>query len=159
MDEDNWEIKDEIPPTEEEEAPAKPTPKEPTQNDYMAGAILANGIIWLWMQSLNIFSGFTSKISPAILADFSYVTFIVAGFISSQQVAKRSEKNQLVVALKASFYSWLGSLLMMLTMSGNPTFAFAATLFICLMAGAVVGTYMLIKERINLRRRLIEASS
>lgn len=157
MDEDKREIENE-PPSVEEETPAK-TPKEPTQNDYMAGAILANGIIWFWMQSLNIFSGFTSKISPTILADFSYITFILAGFISSQQVAKRSEKNQLIVALRSALYSWLGSLLMMLTMSGNPTISFAITLFICLMAGAVVGTYMLIKERINLRRRLIEASS
>ena len=157
MDEDNWEIEDEAPKVEEE--PTEKLPREPTQNDYMAGAILANGIIWLWMQSLSIFSGFTSRISPTILADFSYVTFILAGFISSQQVAKRSDKNQLVVALKASFYSWLGSLLMMLTMSGNPTIAFALTLFVCLMAGAVAGCYMLIKERINRRSRLIEASS
>ena len=157
MDEDNWEIEDEAPKIEEE--PPKKLPREPTNNDYMAGAILANGIIWFWIQSLNIFNGFTSKISPTILADFSYATFILAGFISSQQVAKRSDKNQLIVALRSAFYSWLGSLLMMVTMSGNPTIPFALTLFICLMAGAVAGCYMLIKERINLRRKLIEASS
>lgn len=160
MDEENREIaENDEPETEETQAPEK-TIREPTSNDFMAGALLANGIIWLWMQSLTMFNEFMSRINPTILADFTYVTIIIAGFISSQQVAKRSDTNQLIVALRSALYSWAGSLLMMLSMAGGPTYSFALIILVCLLIGAVVGTYMLIRTRISERRRLIaEASS
>ena len=157
MDED---IKDEEAteqPEDEKETPR--TPREPTSNDYMAGVFLANGIIWLWTYSLSMFSGFMSRIPTAILADFSYVTYIVSGFIASQQVAKRSEKNQLIVALRTSFYAWLGSLLIILTTPSVSTVSFAVTLLVCLLIGGVLGSYMLIRERILARRKRLRASS
>jgi hypothetical protein len=144
-------------PEEEKETPK--TPREPTGNDYMAGVFLANGIIWLWMYSLSMFSGFMSRIPAAILADFSYVTYIVGGFIASQQVAKRSEKNQLIVALRTSFYAWLGSLLIIITTPSVSTVSFAVTLLVCLLIGGVAGSYMLIRERIIARRERLRASS
>jgi len=159
MDEDNWDNLDE---EEDEEVdfsePETTTSTEPTSNDYMAGAILANGIIWLWLQSLQMFSGFTSRISPSILADFTAVTIVIAGFISSQQVAKRSERNQLIVALRSALYSWAGSLFMMLT-SPNASITFSLILLVCLLAGGVLGSYMLIQMRINERKRKLQASS
>jgi len=159
MDEDNWDNLDE---EEDEEVdfsePETTTSTEPTSNDYMAGAILANGIIWLWLQSLQMFSGFTSRISPSILADFTAVTIVVAGFISSQQVAKRSERNQLIVALRSALYSWAGSLFMMLT-SPNASITFSLILLVCLLVGGVLGSYMLIQMRINERKRKLQASS
>ncbi|MBD3172576.1 hypothetical protein GF326_08895 [Candidatus Bathyarchaeota archaeon] len=134
-------------------------PREPNQADYMAAAILANGIIWFWMESLKMFSGFTSRIHPTFLADLSYLTFIIAGFISSQQVAKRSDRNQLIVALRSSLYSWAGSLFMMITMTGTPTISFALIILVCLLAGAVLGSYMLIRWRIKERQNLLKESS
>ena len=160
MDEENREINDNDEPETEETPETEKVLKEPTSNDYMAGALLANGIIWLWMQSLTMFSGFMNRIPPALLVDLTYVTFIIAGFISSQQVAKRSDKNQLIVSLRSALYSWAASLFMMLSMSGSPTLSFALIVLVCLMIGAVVGSYMLIRSRISERRRLIaEASS
>ena len=160
MDEENREINENDEPETEETPETEKVLKEPTSNDYMAGALLANGIIWLWMQSLTMFSGFMNRIPPALLVDLTYVTFIIAGFISSQQVAKRSDKNQLIVSLRSALYSWAASLFMMLSMSGSPTFSFALIVLVCLMIGAVVGSYMLIRSRISERRRLIaEASS
>jgi len=160
MDEENREINENDEPETEETPETEKVLKEPTSNDYMAGALLANGIIWLWMQSLTMFSGFMNRIPPALLVDLTYVTFIIAGFISSQQVAKRSDKNQLIVSLRSALYSWAASLFMMLSMSGSPTLSFALIVLVCLMIGAVVGSYMLIRSRISERRRLIaEASS
>ena len=159
MDEENRETPEEDTPETEEKVEEK-QPQEVTNNDYMAAAILANGIIWFWMLSLNMFSGFTSRINPTLLVDFTYITFILAGFISSQQVAKRSNRNQLIIALRSAIYSWAGSIIMMLSMMGNPTISFALTVLVCLLAGAVAGSYMLIRFRINeRRRRLAEASS
>jgi len=160
MDEENREINENDEP-ETEEAPAtEKVLREPTSNDYMAGALLANGIIWLWMQSLTMFRDFMSRIPPALLVELTYVTFIIAGFISSQQVAKRSDTNQLIVALRSALYAWAGSLIMMLSMTGGPTISFALIVLVCLMLGAVVGSYMLIRTRISERRRLMaEASS
>ncbi len=142
----------------EEKAPPK-TPREPTSNDYMAGVFLANGIVWLWMYSLSMFRDFMSKIPPAILADLSYVIYILAGFIASQQVSKRSDKNQLIVALRTSFYAWLGSILLIITTPGLSTVTFALTLLVCLLIGAVAGSYMLIRDRIMARRKRLRASS
>lgn len=164
MDEDNWDSLDveeeEDKEETEDQVVEKKESQEVTNNDYTAAAILANGIIWLWMLSLNMFSGFTSRINPTLLADFTYITFIIAGFISSQQVAKRTKKNQLIVSLRSAIYSWLGAIVMMLSMLGNPTISFALTILVCLLAGAVAGSYMLIRFRINeRRRRMIEASS
>ena len=160
MNEDNWDKLDEEEDEEEGDfsEPETTTSTEPTSNDYMAGAILANGIIWLWLQSLQMFSGFTSRISPSILADFTAVTIVIAGFISSQQVAKRSERNQLIVALRSALYSWAGSLFMMLT-SPNASITFSLILLVCLLAGGVLGSYMLIQMRINERKRKLQASS
>ena len=160
MDEDNWDNLDDQEDEEEVKIsePEITTPTEPTSNDYMAGAILANGIIWLWLQSLQMFSGFTSRISPSILADFTAVTIVIAGFISSQQVAKRSERNQLIVALRSALYSWVGSIFMMLT-STNASITFSLILLVCLLAGGVLGSYMLIQMRINERKRKLQASS
>ena len=134
-------------------------PREPNQADYMAAAILANGIIWFWMESLKMFSGFTSRIHPTFLTDLSYLTFIIAGFISSQQVAKRSDRNQLIVALRSALYSWAGSLFMMLSMPGSPTISFALIILVCLIVGAVLGSYMLIRWRIKERKNILKASS
>ena len=145
--------------SDEEIAEQKEPLREPSNNDYMAGSILANGIIWLWMQTLIIFKNYTSRLPPVYLVDLSYVTFIVAGFISSQQVAKRSERNQLIVSLRSALYSWIGSLIMMFTISGTPTISFAVILLICLMFGAFLGSYMLIRDRIVKRRNTIEESS
>ena len=162
MDEDNWDNLDEEEEDDKEEVevsePEITKSNEPTGNDYMAGAILANGIIWLWLQSLQMFSGFTSRISPSILADMTAVTIVIAGFISSQQVAKRSKRNQLIVALRSALYSWAGSLFMMLT-SPNASITFALILLICLLVGGVLGSYMLIQMRINERKRKLQASS
>ena len=145
--------------SDEEIEEQKESLKEPSNNDYMAGAILANGIIWLWMQSLTIFRNFTSRLAPVYLVDLSYVTFIVAGFISSQQVAKRSERNQLIVSLRSALYSWIGSLIMMLTMSGTPTISLIVIILVCLIFGAFIGSYMLIRDRIIKRRISTEESS
>ena len=159
MDEENRDIEPTDIPEDEEPKEQPIAPREPTNNDYMAGAILANGIIWFWMLSLNLFQNISSRFAPAVLVDVTYVTLIVAGFVSSQQVAKRSEKNQLVVALRSGFYSWIGSIIMMVTMPGGFSLRFALTVLICVMFGAIIGSYMLIRDRIMLRRRIIEASS
>lgn len=161
MDEENRETPEEdTPETEDEVKTEEKKPQEITNNDYMAATILANGIIWFWMLSLNMFSGFTSRINPTLLVDVTYITFILAGFISTQQVAKRSKRNQLIISLRSAIYSWAGAVVMMLSIQNTPTISFALTVLVCLLLGAVVGSYMLIRSRISKRRkRMTEASS
>lgn len=161
MDEENRETPEEdTPETEDEVKAEEKKPQEVTNNDYMAAAILANGIIWFWILSLNMFSGFTSRINPTLLVDVTYITFILAGFISSQQVAKRSKRNQLIISLRSAIYSWAGAVVMMLSIQNTPTIKFALTVLVCLLLGAVAGSYMLIRFRISERRkRMAEASS
>jgi len=41
----------------------------------------------------------------------------------------------------------------------NASITFALILLVCLLAGGILGSYMLIRVRINERKRLLEASS
>lgn len=128
-----------------------------TDNDFMAGAILANGIVFVWMQALSIFRETASRISLGILVDISYIIYIFAGYISVRQVTKRVEKGHLRAGLKTAGYSTIMGLLIIYTMTNEANLILAATLGVCYVAGGILGSYMEIKAR--LRKLRVEASS
>jgi cation transport ATPase len=130
---------------------------EPSLNDYLAGAMLANGIIWIWLQFIQIFGSRISQYS--YLADLSYILFIFAGYIAAFQVGKRVDTEHLTVGLKTAGYSLIMALIIMYTSWPAPSSRLAFTLMICLVFGGVVGGYMNIRRRIKIKRRLREASS
>lgn len=134
-----------------------PAPKLPANNDFMAGAMLANGIVFVWMQILSIFRQTASQVPPRILVDLSYMIYIFAGYFASRQVVKRTEKEHLKVGLKTAGYSTIMGLLIIYTMANEPTMGLAVTLGVCYVAGSIIGSYMEIRAR--LQRLRAEASS
>ncbi|MCW4050259.1 MAG: hypothetical protein NWE89_11060 [Candidatus Bathyarchaeota archaeon] len=147
------------PQDEQEETPQEKGPKIPTQTDYLAGAMLANGIVWVWMQALSLFRGVTSQLPIRLLTDASFLVYVFAGYFSASQVGKRADTKHLNVGLRTAGYSWIGSLIIMFTMASEPTLSLAVTLLICFVAGSVVGGYMIIRRRLQKRRQTLEASS
>jgi len=151
IDPDKTEIKN------EKGARAKQTKPEPSFYDYLAGAMLANGIIWVWLQLIQIFGSRLSKYS--FMADLSFIVFIYAGYIAAFQVGKRVDTEHLTVGLKTAGYSLIMSLIMMYTSWPAASSRLAMTLMLCLVFGGVIGGYMNIRRRINIRKRHLEASS
>jgi putative membrane protein (TIGR04086 family) len=142
-----------------EEKEDSPTPKEPTRTDYMAGAMLANGIIWVWMQALSLFRAQASKIPTSLLADISYIIYILGGYFAAQQVSNRADSQHLKVGVKTALYSFAMTIFIMLTMSSEPSFTLLTSIMLCLFAGGILGGYMHIRKRLQRRQLELEASS
>lgn len=139
--------------TEESEAQG-----QPSLSDYLAGAMLANGFIWIWNQMLASFSEALSAIPIGLLADASLVIYVAGATVSSKQVCKRADKQHLIVGLKFACYSWALSLLIMLSMAPDPKVSFAISLLISLAAGGLLGAYWAIKDRLASLRDMMAVS-
>ena len=144
---------------EEEENHSSTVSKEPTNNDYMAGAMLANGIIWVWMQALSLFRAQASQLPIKLLADLSYIVYVFGGFFAAYQVCKRADSQHLKVGVKTALYSFALTIFIMLTMSSEPSFTLLVSIMLCLFAGGILGGYMHIRSRLQKRQQELEASS
>jgi len=85
-----------------------------------AYAMLANGVVWIWMQALPIFIKSTDQLIVAAIAEFSWVIFVFGGYISSRQVCKRADEKHLLVGLKLAAVSWVMGIFIMFTLAPMP---------------------------------------
>ena len=51
-------------------------PRMPNNTDYLAGAMLANGIIWIWMQALSLIGGLKTACYSSVMAFVIMMTMI-----------------------------------------------------------------------------------
>ncbi len=144
-------------PDEEKEDAETPEPVPQSDNDFMAGAMMANGIVFVWMQALSVFRETVSQLPPRFLVDVSYIIYMLAGYFSSRQVIKRAKGDYLKAGLKTAAYSSIMGLLILSSMNNQQTVGLAITLGICYFAGSILGSYMETKDR--LKRLRVEASS
>ncbi len=130
----------------------------PNLNDYLAGAMLANGFVWMWSLILGYFSGFFTNISPILLADASYVIYLLGGITSSYLVCKRAASRHLIVGIKLSIITWIFSLIIMLSLTAEPSIGTAFALLACFVAGDIAGAYLALKSRLKAERVQTETS-
>ncbi len=129
-------------------------PRNPTITDYMAGVMLANGIVWIWAMALATFSDFFSKIPYVILAAIAYVIYISGATLASYLVCKRTSSKHLVVGLKLAGLAWFFTLIMMLGSTTGPTPALAIVLLVCYGAGGMAGGYLALRSELGSRKIL-----
>ncbi len=127
-------------------------PRNPNLTDYMAGAMLANGFVWIWSMILTYFPDPISRIPIVILAVTAYVIYISGSAVSSYLVCKRTSSNHLMVGLKLAGLAWLFSLIMMLSSTTGPTLGSAVMLLICYLAGGLAGAYMALRSELRPRK-------
>ncbi len=127
-------------------------PRNPTITDYMAGVMLANGIVWIWAMALATFSDFFSRIPYVILAFIAYVMYILGSTLASYLVCKRTSSKHLVVGLKLAGLAWFFSLIMMLGSTTGPTPALAIVLLVCYGAGGIAGGYLALRSELGSRK-------
>ncbi len=127
-------------------------PKNPTITDYMAGVMLANGIVWIWAMALAAFSDFFSRIPYIILAFIAYVIYILGSTLASYLVCKRTSSKHLVVGLKLAGLACFFTLIMMLGSTTGPTPALAIVLLVCYGAGGIAGGYLALRSELGSRK-------
>jgi hypothetical protein len=123
--------------------------RQPELSDYIAGAMLANGIVWIWLQGLSAMRGFFSKVPVGILADISFVIYLLSGIVASYQVCKKTSSNHLVVGVKFALFAWGLSLFIMLSMVTEPSIGMATTLLVCFAGGGIAGAYLSLRSRLR----------
>jgi len=141
----------------EEEKPKGP--REPNNTDYLAGAMLANGIIWIWMQALSLIGEDVFIVPKGLLTDLSFLIYIFGGYYAATLVCKRADTQHLIVGLKTAGYASVMALVIMLTMISQLNIGIALSMSISLFAGGVLGGYMFVRKRLKRRRLELEASS
>ena len=133
----------------EEEEDETPVVRTPNFNDYLAGAMVANGVIWIWGQLLADFEGFFSAIPIGVLADISYVLYLFATIVASMLVCGRASTGHLVVGVRFAGTAWVLSLFIMITTAPNPTLGLAFSLLVIFAMGGVAGAYLTIRRRMR----------
>jgi hypothetical protein len=123
--------------------------KKPNPSDYLAGAMLANGIIWIWNQVLGNIT-FFSQLSQGTLAYLTYLVWLLAEIVSSMQVCKRASYGHLLVSLKFAGLAWVLSLIIMLSIAADPSFSLAFSMLMVYIAGGIAGAYFTTKSRATL---------
>ncbi len=127
-------------------------PRNPTITDYMAGVMLANGIVWIWAMALATFSDFFSRIPHVILAFIAYVIYILGSTLASYLVCKRTSSKHLVIGLKLAGLAWFFLLIMMLGATTMPTPALAIILLVCYGVGGMAGGYLALRSELGSRK-------
>lgn len=136
----------------EDISPKPVTPTEPTPSDYMAAAMITNGIAWGWMQILG--SGtLLSRLPTRFLSDITYVIYLFAGAVGAYLAGKRADTKHLIIGFKSAAYSLGLSLLIMLTSAPEPTLGLLLALTLSFGAGSIFGSYRIIHNRLAAKRK------
>ena len=133
--------------------PATPVERRPSTNDYLAGAMLANGAVWIWNQALGAMPNIFSQVHPSILANISYVVYLLGAILAANQVCRRASSKHLIVGIKSALISWFLSLIVMFSMAPDPTIGLAMSLLLLFLTGGVAGAYSVIRARLNRIKR------
>lgn len=141
----------------EEEKPKGP--RKPNNTDYLAGAMLANGIIWIWMQALSLIGEDVFIVPKGLLTDLSFLIYVFGGYYAATLVCKRADTQHLIVGLKTAGYASVMALIIMVTMISQLKISIVLSMSISLFAGGVLGGYMFVRKRLQKRRLELEASS
>lgn len=128
--------------------------RTPNLYDYLAGAILANGFVWIWAQTLPHLKG----IPAILLAVISYIIYLAGSIATSYLVCKRTSSKHLFVGIKLAALTWVFSIFLMLSIAANPTYGLAIALLIIFVGGGVTGAYLTLRSTLRPRREKPGAS-
>jgi peptidoglycan/LPS O-acetylase OafA/YrhL len=121
-----------------------------TLTDYLAGAVLANGFVWIWAMVLGYLQAPSQTDGDALLGLLSYVVFVAGGAVASYLVCKRAGSNHLFVGLKVVGLAWIFSAVFMPATS-EASINLALVMLVCFVIGGLSGTYL--ARRMSLRGR------
>jgi len=99
----------------------------PTASDYMAAAMITNGIAWVWMQVINSLT-MLNQMPIRFLTDITFIVYVLAGAIGAFLAGKMPLSMNLFWGMAISFA-----------------------------AGSVFGSYMVIHRSLAAKRKARKA--
>ena len=128
---------------------------KPNLFDYLAGALLTNGIVWMWTMALNYLITVMPSVNLDILVILTFIVFIGGSAATSYLVCRKTDSGHLNVGLKLALVDFLFSITFMLSMA-EPSVGLLVTLLICFFAGSILGAYLALKTRLRRPPKKIE---
>jgi predicted neutral ceramidase superfamily lipid hydrolase len=114
--------------------------RTPSITDYLAAATLSYGTIFFWL-----------KLSTIIQLHWllSYMIFYLGGVGTTYLVCHRTDRNQFPVAIKSALFSWVFTLVCMITFTqGNPS-SFFKMLLVLFLLGGITSSVISMRERLR----------
>ena len=121
---------------------------KPNLFDYLAGALLTNGIIWTWTMAMNYLVSAVPSFNLDILVAVTFLVFIVGSAVTSFLVCRRASSGHLNVGLKLAIVDFVFSITFMLSMV-DPSVGLLVTLLICFFSGSFLGAYLALKSKLR----------
>lgn len=120
--------------------------------DYLAGAILANGVIWIGLVIMGSLAGFFPSVPTSIFSDVSYAMYVAVAIVVSYLVCRRSSSKHLAVGLRLAALEWMFSIIFTLSAVGQLSLILVLTFFLCFLLGAIIGAYMALRSKLRSAR-------
>jgi len=117
----------------------------PNFDEYLAGIVLASGIVWIWYFLL-------SRISLNILRNASFVIYFLSSGIASYLVSLRASKKYFTIGFIVSMISWLVSLPQSLSLTAEPTPSLTLSILTSFIMGGATGSYLALKKKLRLKQ-------
>lgn len=123
--------------------------RKPSKTDYMAGAVLANCLVWVWLQAMGYFSGVLSGLPPGLLSLATSIVCFLSGTLASYQVCRRASSDHLVVGLKVAALALVVSPFIVLPILEEFSLGLVIILLVCFPAGGFCGAYLTIRAMLK----------
>ncbi len=114
--------------------------RTPSITDYLAAATLAYGTIFFWLKLSTIIQ------LPWLL---SYLIFYLGGVGTTYLVCRRTDRNQFPVAIKSALFSWVFTLVCMITFTQGDPSSFFKMLLVLFLLGGITSSVISMRERLR----------
>lgn len=114
--------------------------KTPSITDYLASAMLSYGVIFLWLK-VSSMSNF-----PWVI---SYLIFYAAGLGPTYLICRRITRNQFPVAMISAFFSWVFTLVCLITFTQGDPMGFFKILLVMYLLGGLSSAVITMRERLS----------
>jgi len=117
--------------------------KTPSLTDYLAAATLAYGIIFFWL-----------KLSTLIQVPWpvSYLIFYIGGLGPTYLMCRRTDRNQFPVAIKSAVFSWVFTLVCLITFTQGDPSSFFKMLLVLFLLGGISSSVVSMRERLKSKK-------
>ena len=114
--------------------------KTPSITDYLASAMLSYGVIFLWLKFSTMMD---------VSWGVSYLFFYVAGLGPTYLICRRITRNQFPVAMISAFFSWVFTLVCLITFTQGDPMGFFKTLLALYLLGGLSSSIITMRRRLS----------
>ncbi len=118
--------------------------RTPSIIDYLAAATLAYGTIFFWLKLSTIIQ------LPWLL---SYLIFYLGGVGTTYLVCRRIDRNQFPVAIKSAIFSWIFTLVCLITFTKGDPSSFFKMLLVLFLLGGITSSIISMRERLKPKKK------